>query len=69
MFERVIYALLYLCGIFALYWIIIWVIGALGIPMPPHLLGILMVVMVLLAILVLYRLFFYGTNFRLWPGP
>jgi hypothetical protein len=69
MFERVIYALIYLCLLFALYWIIVWVLGSLGIYMPPHVMQIVMVIMVLVAILVLYRLFFVGSNIRFWPGP
>ena len=44
MFERIIYALIYLCLLFILYWIIIWVLGALGIALPPHVLQIAMVI-------------------------
>ena len=62
-------ALIYLCLLFILYWIIVWVIGALGIALPPHVLQIAMVIMILIAILILYRLFFVGTNFKIWPGP
>jgi hypothetical protein len=69
MFERVIYGLIYLCLLVIAYWIIIWVLGALGIALPPHVAQIVMVIVVLVAILVLYRLFFVGTNFRIWPGP
>ncbi len=69
MFERIIYALIYLCALFIAYWVIVWVVGSLGIALPPHVLQILMVIMVLVAILVLYRLFFVGTSFRMWPGP
>jgi hypothetical protein len=69
MFERVIYALIYLCGLFLLYWIVMWVLASLGIYLPPHVPQILMVIMILIAILILYRLFFIGTSFRIWPGP
>ncbi len=67
MVERVIYALIYLCGIFLCYWLILWVLGALGLNLPPHVLQILMVVLVLIAILVLWRLF--AGSFKPWPGP
>ncbi len=66
MVERIIYALLYLCGIFGAYWVIMWVLGSLGVHLPPHLPEILMVALVLVAILVLWRLF-AGSGFRVWP--
>jgi hypothetical protein len=68
MVERVIYALIYLCGLFLVYWLIIWVLASLGIHLPPHVPEILMVIMVLVAVLILWRLF-AGSSVRLWPGP
>ena len=70
MLERVIYALLYLCGLAICYYLIIWVLGVLGIHIPAQILSILMVMFVLIAILVLVRLF-WGAGFPLWPrgGP
>jgi hypothetical protein len=68
MVERVIYALLYLCGLMLCYFLIVWVLGGIGIHIPAMVLNILMVVMVLVAILVLWRLF-AGSGIRLWPGP
>lgn len=68
MVERVIYALIYICGIALCYFLIIWVLGAIGLRLPDMVQTILMVVLVLVAILVLWRLF-ANSNIRLWPGP
>jgi putative effector of murein hydrolase LrgA (UPF0299 family) len=68
MVERVIYALIYICGIALCYFLIIWVLGAIGLHLPGTVVNILLVVLVLVAILVLWRLF-AGSGIRLWPGP
>lgn len=68
MVERVIYALIYLCGIALCFYLIIWVLGAIGIHLPPMVVNILVVVLVLVAILILWRLF-AGSGIRWWPGP
>jgi hypothetical protein len=68
MVERVIYALIYLCGIALCFYLIIWVLGAIGIHLPPMVVNILVVVLVLVAILILWRLF-AGSGIRLWPNP
>lgn len=68
MVERVIYALLYLCAIVLCYFLIIWVLGMLGIAIPAMVAKVIMVMLVLVAILVLWRLF-AGSGVRLWPGP
>lgn len=68
MVERVIYALIYICGIALCYFLIIWVLGAIGLHLPPMVLNILLVVLVLVAILVLWRLF-AGSGIRWWPNP
>ena len=67
MVERVIYALIYLCGIALCFYLIIWVLGAIGIHLPPMVVNILIVVLVLVAILILWRLF-AGSGIRLWPS-
>jgi hypothetical protein len=67
MVERVIYALIYLCGIALCFYLIIWVLGAIGIHLPPMVVNILIVVLVLVAILILWRLF-AGSGIRLWPN-
>ncbi len=68
MFERICYALLYLCGIFLCYYLIMWVLAELGIHIPEMVLRVLWVMLVIVAVLVLYRLFAgsFG-NLRLWP--
>ncbi len=66
MIERIIYALLYICGIVLGYYLIIWVLGAIGLHIPAMVLNILLVMLVLVAILVLVRLF-AGSNFPWWP--
>jgi hypothetical protein len=68
MVERVIYALIYLCGIALCFYLILWVLGAIGIHLPPMVVNILIVVLVLVAILILWRLF-SGSGIRWWPGP
>ena len=67
MIERVIYALLYLCGIAICYYLIIWVLGAIGIHIPAMILNIILVMLVLVAILVLVRLF--AGSIPWWPRP
>jgi hypothetical protein len=68
MVERVIYALIYICGIALCYYLIIWVLGAIGLHLPAMVLNILLVVLVLVAILILWRLF-GGAGIRWWPNP
>ena len=68
MIERVIYALLYICGIALCYFLIIWVLGAIGLHLPAMVMNILLVMLVLIAILVLVRLF-VPSGFQWWPGP
>jgi hypothetical protein len=57
LFERVIRALLYLCVIALCFFLIIWVLGQLGIALPIMVITILKVMFVLVAILILVRLF------------
>lgn len=57
--EAVIRALLYLCAIALCFFLIVWVLGALGLALPPMVLTILKVMLILIAILVLVR--------TLWP--
>jgi hypothetical protein len=55
--EAVIRALLYLCGIALVFYLVIWVLGAIGIHLPVMVVNILLVMLVLVAILILVRLF------------
>lgn len=67
MIERIIYALLYICSIALAYFLIVWVLGAIGLHLPQMVLNVLLVMLVLVAILVLWRLFAGSLNFPLWP--
>lgn len=67
MVERIVYALLYLCGLALGFYLILWVLGAIGLSLPPMVVHIFTVMMVLVAILVLYRLF--AGSIRWWPNP
>jgi hypothetical protein len=74
MFERIIRALIYLCFLAAAFWLIVWVVSGLGIAIPSMVVHILGIVLVLVAILVLYRLFWPAIgNYNWWgtppPGP
>ena len=70
--EAVIRALLYLCCIALAFLLCIWVLGVLGVALPYMVLNILKVMFVLIAILVLLRLFwpiFSGYQWFPSPGP
>lgn len=68
MVERVIYALIYLCGIALCYYLIVWVLGAIGLHLPTMVLNILLVVLILVAILIIWRIF-AGSGIKWWPNP
>ena len=70
MFGSVIRALLYLCCLALAFYLIVWVLGEIGIILPAMVLHILMVMFVLIAILVLWRLFspFVG-GVNWWNSP
>jgi drug/metabolite transporter (DMT)-like permease len=55
-FERIVRALIYVCFIAAAYYLIIWVVGQLGIALPAMVMHILAIILVLFAILILVRL-------------
>lgn len=69
MLERIIYALLYLCGIALGYYLILGVLAAIGFALPPMVAKILLVMLVLVAILVLVQLFRPVLSGKFWPGP
>lgn len=66
--ERVIRALLYLCVIAICFYLIIWVIGVLGVALPIMVITILKVMFVLIAILILVRLFYPVIAGQNWFG-
>jgi hypothetical protein len=66
--ERVIRALLYLCVIAICFYLIVWVIGILGVSLPYMVINILKVMFVLIAILILVRLFYPVFQGQNWFG-
>ena len=55
MFESIIMLLIQVCFLVALVYIVIWVLGILGVQLPPKVVQIFWVVVVLIVILLLYR--------------
>ena len=58
LFEAIIRALIYLCCIALCFFLCVWVLGELGVALPYMVINILKVIFVLIAILILVRLFF-----------
>lgn len=56
MFESVIMLLIQICFVVALVYIVIWVLGILGVQLPPKVVQIFWVIVVLIVILLLYRM-------------
>lgn len=56
MFEHIIILLIQICLVVAACWLIIWVLGKLGVELPERVVQILWVVVVLIVILLLYRM-------------
>jgi hypothetical protein len=67
--EAVIRALLYLCAIALAFFLIIWVLGQLGVVLPAMVITILKVMFVLVAILILVRLFWPIVSGANWFPP
>jgi hypothetical protein len=59
MFETVIMLLIQICLVAVLAYIVIWVLGILGVTIPPRVVQLLWVIVALIVILLLYR--------ALWP--
>jgi hypothetical protein len=55
--EAVIRALLYLCAIALVFFLVLWVLASIGVALPAMVVTILKVMFVLVAILILVRLF------------
>lgn len=69
-FEALIRALIYLLLVAAAFFLCVWVFGQLGIVLPPPLLIIFKMIFVLVAILILVRLFYpFFAGFTFFPGP
>ena len=56
MIESIILFLIYLCLIVAVFWLVLWVLGQLGVPIPAQVVKIGWVIVALVCILILYRL-------------
>lgn len=70
MFGQVIRALIFICFMVLLYYIVLYVLEAIGLRIPPHIATVIMVILGLIAILVLYQLFApYIGGVNWWGGP
>ena len=57
MVESIIRALIYICAIVLCYFLILWVLGEIGIAIPAMVAHIILVILVLVCVLILWRLF------------
>lgn len=57
MVESVIMLLIYICLVVGLCWLVIWVLGQLGIALPEPVIKVFWVIVVLVCILLLWRTF------------
>lgn len=55
MVESVITLLIYICVIVAVCWLVIWVLGQIGVPLPARVIKIFWVIVALLIILLVWR--------------
>ncbi len=58
--DAIIYGLISICVFALIAWLVIWVLGQLGVPLPAQVIKILWVIFALLCILWLYHLFVGG---------
>jgi len=56
MIESVIMLLIYICLVVGVCWLVIWVLGQLGIALPAQVVKIFWVIVVLIVILLLYKM-------------
>lgn len=56
MFETVVMLLIQICLVVAACWLVIWVLGKLGVDLPEKVIQILWVIVILIVILLLYRM-------------
>jgi hypothetical protein len=68
MFGALIRALIYLCCVALCFFLVLWVLGQLGIMLPIIVISILKVIFVLIALLVLYQLFWPALSAYDWWG-
>lgn len=69
MVENVIFLLIYICLLVGLVYLAVWVMGRLGIPIPPMLMNIVWIIIVLIVILLCWRALspFMGMRGGLFP--
>ena len=58
--DAIVGFLITLCIIAAVFYLVIWVLGIIGVPLPPKVIQILWVIFGLLALLALYHMFIGG---------
>ncbi len=68
-FEAVIRALLYICALMLVFFLVVWVLGTIGLALPLMVERVLMAMLVLLAIFVLARLFYPWMASANWFPP
>jgi cytochrome c biogenesis protein CcdA len=68
-FEAVIRALLMICGFALVFYLVVWVLAVIGLALPVMVEKILVVILVLVAILILARLFYPWISASNWWGP
>jgi len=70
MFGALIRSLIFICLLVLAYYLCLWVLTAIGLAIPHQVMVILGVILVLVAILILYRLWapFLG-SINIWGGP
>ena len=56
MIESVILFLIYICLVVAAFWLVLWVLAQLGVPIPAQVVKIGWVIVALVCILILYKL-------------
>lgn len=57
MVETVLLLLIYICVVVGVAWLVIWVLGQLGVPLPSQVIRIVWVIVVLICLLILWRAF------------
>ncbi len=68
MIESVIMMLIYLCLFAIAVYLVIWVLGELGISIPPQIMKILWVIVILVVVLMIVRMFLPALGVRIGSG-
>lgn len=69
MVENVILLLIYICILVGLVWLVVWVLGRLGLEIPPMVMNIVWIIVVLVVLLLCWRALspLLGGGGRLFP--